>query len=371
MESLLGNTTSEPVVTLPPYPITIRYILAVSLAIVCAVGLFGNGLVMVSVLLSRKLQTKTNIFVFTLAVADFMTCAGMPFSVISFVHEELPFPQALCTIGACMIWVGVGSSNLNLAYIAFNRFILITRSRTAYDNFFCKINVTVMITFAWTFPFLLYIIPVFVLLDGIGYTEYFHVCMTDAFAYLGVLYQIPSSIVIVFCYIKIFRHIRSHSVGLKSHTVKMDTSSSSHSQSNDFNKEGQSRSKVTLVQPPSSPSSPTVFRKSTKSSFAHSISSRQVQVTKNMFFVVCGYYICIMPYTILTIFTDVVDPHVWTIALPFTTSFILLNSCLNFVIYSFNHPQFQLVFRKIVFCKWREIPQPSTLLQNIRSLCRN
>lgn len=361
------NTTYPP--TLPPYPINIRYILSVALSVTCFVGLFGNGLVMLSVVLSRKLQTKTNIFVFTLAVSDFMTCLGMPFSAISFVHEELPFPHAVCTLGACLIWVGVGSSTINLAYIAWNRFMLITRSRTSYDNIFCKLNVTFMIIFAWAFPFLLYIVPVFVLLDGIGYTEYFHVCMTDAFAYLGVFFQIPSSIVIVVCYFKIFRHIRAHSVGLKSHTVKGEPSSSSHSQSSaEYKKNGQSRSKVTLV--PSSATTPTVTRKTPKSGFVQSISSRQVQVTKNMFFVVCGYYICIMPYAIVTMFTDIVDPKIWSFALPWTTAFLLLNSCVNFVIYSFNHPQFQLVFHKITTCNWREIPQPSPLLQSILSLRR-
>lgn len=347
--------------TLPPYPLRIRWVLSVCLAIVCVIGLFGNGLVMVSVIFSKKLQTKTNVFVFTLAIADFMTCCGMPFSSISFVHEELPFPYALCTFGACLIWTGVGSSTINLAYIAYNRFILITRSRTAYDNFFCPLNISLMVMFSWAFPFLLYIIPVFVILDGNGYTEYFHVCMTDAFAYLGIFYMIPSSIVIIVCYIKIFRYIRSHSVGLKSRSNAEAPSSSQSQGSAEYTKSNPTN--VTLLSSPPKSPKPPMRRK--KSSVDRSISSRQVQVTKNMFFVVCGYYICIMPYAIVTSFTDFVDEKVVAIVLPWTTSFMLLNSCVNFVIYSFNHPQFNTVFRHIVTCKLQDIPQPSPLLQRL------
>ena len=50
----------------------------ICLSLLAIIGLFDNGLVIVSVITTKKLQTPTNILVANLALADFLACAVFP-----------------------------------------------------------------------------------------------------------------------------------------------------------------------------------------------------------------------------------------------------------------------------------------------------
>ena len=75
-----------------------QYIFASFLILTSVTGIAGNSLVILSVFLSAKLQTKTNVFVVTLAFCDLLTCASIPFDVVSLVTPiGQPMPDRICT----------------------------------------------------------------------------------------------------------------------------------------------------------------------------------------------------------------------------------------------------------------------------------
>ncbi|KAJ8042652.1 5-hydroxytryptamine receptor 4 [Holothuria leucospilota] len=309
---------------------TQRLIVAVIVCVVSLVGLPGNSLVMLAVLLSKKLHNRTNVFVVNLAFADFLTCLMLPFQAVALLHDSWPLSESLCTVVAIVMWAGLGSSVVNLAVIAFMRFYIITKPRKKYEKLFSKPAMTFMVIGAWLVPFLLIFVPPLFGLGRIGYSPRYRICSADSSHPLADIYAILSSVVvecpgliiIMVCYVKIYLFVRASSreVILRARTQSMQMAK---------------RPK----QPPNQMEE-AVFR-------------RQLQVTQNLFVVVCSYIICIMPFGLACVIPAPTYP-----AIPWTSVLLMINSCVNPIIYGLKHPQFKEVFRPILTCSWMKIPEP-------------
>ena len=106
-----------------------RSILGVAYIVVILLGLSGNLLVIVSVLLSRKLHTVSNVFVVNLSIADSVTCVNLIHTV---VHMFSPFgiqvgPDWLCFLTAGMNLLCIIVSIMTLASISVTRVLVVTR----------------------------------------------------------------------------------------------------------------------------------------------------------------------------------------------------------------------------------------------------
>lgn len=91
------------------------------------------------------------------------------------------------------------------------------------------------------------------------------------------------------------------------------------------------------------------------------LSRRQVEITKNLFYVVCAFFICLTPYSVCLVY-DASDP-----AVPYTGAFVLFNSCINPIIYATKHPYFKQVFKCILQCKFQDVPEPASFVRSLRS----
>ncbi|PIK36695.1 putative muscarinic acetylcholine receptor M2-like [Apostichopus japonicus] len=158
---------------------TQRTLLSVIVILVAAVGIPGNILVMIAVTFSKRLQTKTNSFVVNLACSDLAACLVLPFQVVALLNDSWPLPDPLCTFVAVVVWVGLGSSVVNLALIAFNRFTLITKSRTHYDQLYSKRNLVLMLVSAWIIPIVLVTAHPCVALEESA-TRRYKICSADS-----------------------------------------------------------------------------------------------------------------------------------------------------------------------------------------------
>ncbi|PIK36694.1 putative G-protein coupled receptor [Apostichopus japonicus] len=204
--------TDSPVYVLED--LTVRKLWSVMAILVAAVGIPGNILVMIAVTFSKRLQTKTNAFVVNLACSDLAACLVLPFQVVALLNDSWPLPDPLCTFVAVVVWVGLGSSVVNLALIAFNRFTLITKSRTHYDQLYSKRNLVLMLASAWIIPIVLVTVPPLCGLGRIGYSERYKLCSADSNHPLSNVYSfITSAFVGVPCLIIII-HVTSKFIAL-------------------------------------------------------------------------------------------------------------------------------------------------------------
>lgn len=319
-----ANITMKPrlLVTLTPEyelrdPVQ-RIVIAVITSFISVIGIPGNILVLTAVATSTKLQTPTNAFVVNLAVTDLATCFILPFIVVGLLNDVWPLPDPLCTVVGAVVLIGLWGSVLNLALIAFNRYYIITKPRCTYDKLYSKRNLAMMLSTAWIVSTTVIILPTMFGIGGIGFSERYKVCATvstnpysDLYAILtSGLVQVPSLIVIVTCYVKIYRYITIKSLELFQNTQRRFEMRKTYG---------------------NGPVNAATFR-------------RHVQVTKNLFIVICSYILCIMPFSIASLV-----PPSYPV-MPWVSALLILNSCVNPIIYGLKHPQFQEAFKKIAPC---------------------
>ncbi|KAJ8024370.1 rhodopsin [Holothuria leucospilota] len=297
-----------------------RLLLAIFTFLISVLGLPGNALVVFALLTSRKLQTSTNVFVANLAVSDFVTCLVLPLHSISLLSEKMPFPDPVCQAIGALTYITIGASIVNLALIGFNRFYLITRPRVSYDKLYSKRNITAMVVFSWLYITLLVIIPPTFGFGALGYSRRYRLCTVDnshKFAFYFEMFrsmflQILFLIIVLVLYLLIYLFLKRKSA---------------------FNK-----------------------------NVSDEMQKRQAKVTKNLFFIVCAYIACVLPFGVTC-----VVPRSY-VAIPWASMFTLVNSCVNPFIYGVNHPQFKEVFKCILTCRLRKIAEPSRLTKSLISL---
>jgi len=118
--SPLPNTTSD-------LSIASKTLLSISLTLLSLITLTGNILVIISVIIFRKLHTIPNMFVMSLASADFlMGLLVVPLGSHLLVAGEWKLGQAACTMWTCVDVLSVTASICTLCVIAVDRYYAIT-----------------------------------------------------------------------------------------------------------------------------------------------------------------------------------------------------------------------------------------------------
>ncbi|XP_071795151.1 alpha-1B adrenergic receptor-like [Asterias amurensis] len=320
---------------------TQRIILGCVYCLVAVFGLVGNTMVILAVVLSKKLQTRTNAFVVNLATADLISCLTSPFAAVAlFSLNGWPLPGLVCSVSAAIYYISLACSIMNLTTIAINRYVLITKSMQTYQSIYTPKKIAAMMVMTWLYPVLVCSLP----LVGIGkwgYSDKYKTCTqdtsaetSDLFSLLGSALVYPIPLIILFvCYFKIYRHITGHMKKMMEKGIEMPDSSTA---SNSSTKRLRRRSTV-------------------------KINKRQVEITKNLFYVMCAFVVCLAPFAIALMIPPS-DP-----VIPWTGAFIIFNSAVNPVIYGVKHPHFKEVFRHILRCRYYMIPEPSTCLRKMSS----
>uniref|UniRef100_A0A8C1RFW0 Opsin 4xa n=1 Tax=Cyprinus carpio TaxID=7962 RepID=A0A8C1RFW0_CYPCA len=105
-----------------------HYIVAFFVAIIGAVGVIGNMLVMYAFFSNKKLRTPPNYFIMNLAVSDFlMAITQSPIFFVNCMYKEWVFGEMGCKMYAfCGALFGI-TSMINLLAISIDRYIVITK----------------------------------------------------------------------------------------------------------------------------------------------------------------------------------------------------------------------------------------------------
>ena len=111
--------------------------------------IFGNMLVVVSVIKEKNLHTVTNYFVVSLAIADLTVAATvMPFAVYYEVTKRWEMSKVVCDAWVATDVMASTASILNLVAIAIDRFIAVTRP-LKYARHKNSNRIYIMIAFVW------------------------------------------------------------------------------------------------------------------------------------------------------------------------------------------------------------------------------
>ena len=349
MEHNLTNLTLISVCQFPScvYQDTPCFILAAILMLLSLLGMLGNSLVIIAVCLSQRLRTATNAFIFNLSLADFLTCFLLPshiYGLLSGNHQDNVEPhQWLCLTTTVAMYTSGSCSVLTIAFIACNRYILISKSVKQYRAIYQAKSITLMLSTSWMLCLTisavpsvlrgLKLIPVGVRIYGNFYTSS-HLNQYYRLGNVLIFYPI-SMTVMIFCYVKIFQLVKVQNDSM----VELTTTNSS-----------------------STPSLRLSIRRN--KSVKRRIWKRQLETTKNLFYIVVTFMICYTPYCVCVLLpaTDLI--------IPWAGAILLLSTVLNPIIYATKHPYFKRVFRQIIRCKCADISKVSMLQQQLAASAR-
>ncbi|XP_022100954.1 protein trapped in endoderm-1-like [Acanthaster planci] len=355
-------STEEPATASPSlYPYQARIGFSCCWIIVAILGVVGNSLVILSVILSKKLRTVTNAFVVNLSVADFWTSLSCPWQAVALLSRGAwPLASEVpCKIAAMQLSTGYGTSLYSLAAIAFNRFILITQTTATYSRWYSPGKVSSIIAMTWVIPAVVSFLPPILGIGDLGYDAQDYSCLDKdghprAAEYnlaqsLG-MYPIPL-LIIVGSYLALYIH-------LKRHFRKRKRRLNQYASPAQGDAAAVAESTVSFAIETESSRCPTTdIAKSNR----RAISRQQLAITRNLFMVFC-------------VFVLLVSPFFLAIAVPSSRKFTLygaaiaiFNSCVNPIIYTVNHPQFKGVLRSILRCRYSQIPEPSDWLKSVLS----
>ena len=341
---------------------TQRVVVATMFLTASLVGTLGNALVILAVLLSKKLRTATNAFVVNLSIADLLTSLVIVWDAVALLGKDgLPVSEWVCKVVAIIQSTTVGCSMYMLASIGLNRLLLITRAATTYRVLYTPVKIAMWLMFTWMIPLSITLLPPVFDVGAVGYNPKYHTCgsisshpLSNYYDLIvaGGLYPIPLVTIIV-CYVLLWQHLNRHA-------KRMITSPQASVDSTANNLSIVSKD-VDAVNNhyPQSPRHSTGTVRTNATISRNRMSRRQYEITKNMFYVLCAFMLCLTPYAICLFFDDS-DP-----AIPYAAAILFINSCINPVIYAVKHPHFKTVFGCIFRRQWDHIPEPSDTLKRL------
>ena len=379
-----------------------EHIFAASLVgFIAIMGIVGNSMIIAAVAFSQKLHTSTNAFVASLSVTDLLTSLFMIWYLVGLLGQsDWPLPRAewLCGVTGFVTFNCTGASLYTLAAIGMSRLILITKPHI-YQRIFTSWKLGLLVALPWFIPCSIITILVLTGNGGFGYDKSDLSCSDldlhekgELFNFALTLIGLPIPLVtIVICYVWIYVYLKKHfrkqkanlavSMNKRSEEIQIShknpeagVSTGQIMTSEDGNKSCQSsdnpfqnisvseQSKTSTEVTISNTTDETLVAPSTCSTRKReTISCQQIEITKNLFIVVCAFFVCFVPYFVLNPVLGSSHAIYYIRILP------LANSAINFVIYAHKHPDFKVVLGCMMRCSYADIPQPSGLLKFLLS----
>ncbi|XP_043935180.1 melatonin receptor type 1C-like [Protopterus annectens] len=167
-----GNHTA-----FPAYEISkgLTILLASVMIFTITVDIFGNILVVLSVLQNKKLKNAGNMFVISLSAADAIGALyPYPLLIGSILQNQWPFGEMQCQIAAFILGLSFNASVYNIMAIAINRWCCICYAMK-YDKIFTMKNTYCYICLTWTISFSL-ILPDS-LVGALQYNQHLYICI--------------------------------------------------------------------------------------------------------------------------------------------------------------------------------------------------
>lgn len=147
---------------IPQLPDYYHFLVGMYMTFVCPLGVIGNMVVVYIFLKAKHLRTPNNMLIVNLAVSDMLFCAmnGFPILTINSIYKIWTWGETWCTIygfnGGLMGFVSIST----LAFIAFDRFFVISRPMQAMRSV-TKKKTGMYIIFIWIYSLIWAAPPLF------------------------------------------------------------------------------------------------------------------------------------------------------------------------------------------------------------------
>lgn len=126
IEKNLTNNSSEFFATQAGSPLSLVVALTIGNVVSIFLGILGNCLVIISVIINRGMRSTTNFFIASLAAADLIvtsTCMPLFYVYNVLMWPVWPFGRAGCRILSYLVHMSVMASALSLLSISYDRFL--------------------------------------------------------------------------------------------------------------------------------------------------------------------------------------------------------------------------------------------------------
>ncbi|XP_050348620.1 muscarinic acetylcholine receptor DM1 [Nymphalis io] len=152
----LSDLVLGPDLPASPFSLAQKIVIAIIASVLSVLTVVGNSMVMISFKIDKQLQTISNYFLFSLAVADFAVgLISMPLFTMFTIYGYWPLGPHVCDTWLALDYLASNASVLNLLIISFDRYFSVTRPLT-YRAKRTTRRATVMIGGAWGFSLVLW-----------------------------------------------------------------------------------------------------------------------------------------------------------------------------------------------------------------------
>ncbi|XP_028658898.2 5-hydroxytryptamine receptor 4 [Erpetoichthys calabaricus] len=153
----------------------------------------GNLLVVLAIIYFKQLQSPTNSFVLSLAIADFLVgLIVMPYSMIRTIEQCWYFGPTFCEIHTSLNVMLCTASILHLSCIAFDRYYAVCNP-LVYSFKMSSRRVIILIITCWIVPLLISFVPIMLGLQKLGIEN--KVPSNTCFFFVNKVYGVTASLV--------------------------------------------------------------------------------------------------------------------------------------------------------------------------------
>ncbi|XP_014899403.1 G-protein coupled receptor 84-like [Poecilia latipinna] len=126
-----------------------RYFAVVWGCFVTIAGTVGNLMTVLAFALDSRLQTRFNVLIVNLAVADLLYCTILqPISVDSYLYLRWRTGQVWCQIFGLLLFLSNSVSIITLCLVAVSRYLLVAK-RAVFNRVFSNLGLTLLVVSAW------------------------------------------------------------------------------------------------------------------------------------------------------------------------------------------------------------------------------
>ncbi|XP_041460962.1 rhodopsin, GQ-coupled-like [Lytechinus variegatus] len=322
MDDYSSSTISGDQITIHPsgYIIPASFLILISIT-----GIAGNGLTILSVFLSTKLRTKTNVFVVNLAFGDLIICLCIPGQVASLLSPHEPLVSDIFTdLIGIVTMISMYNTISTLAVVAFMKCVRITKPSSVFDDLFTKRRISLIVSVSWAFP-AVYLFTFFYVggmqFDYDRHKKLFVFTADEITPLLACYifegaYTILSLSITVISYVKIILYVRANTRRVAD---LLDVPPAAL----------QNQPPIAIGawnQEPAARQRP--------NQMADNVRAREIKVTKNLALVTAVFFLCFLPFPFVPYSSN---PYLYIAGV----CVVWCNSAMNPLIYSVKHPDFR------------------------------